>query len=133
MRAFVFGAFLWVVGAIGAIANPEEMQTIIDRQLDAFRADDFAKAMQYASPALQQYFRTPEIFQQMVTRGYPMVWRPQTVEYLQSGEDNGIHWQRVMISDTQGIVHILEYHMLETEDGWRINGVQILEPSDLIT
>jgi hypothetical protein len=59
-----------------------------------------------------------------------MVWRPGDVRYLEHREEGGVHSQRVMITDQQGTVHVLEYRMLETGDGWRINGVSILDSAD---
>lgn len=130
MRAVLTGIVMWSIAAFGAAADPKEMQSVIDRQLEAFQADDFAAALEFASPVLKQYFGTPENFGRMVTQGYPMVWRPGTVRYLESREDAGVHWQRVMITDQQGAVHILDYRMTSTNDGWRINGVRILDASD---
>ncbi len=130
MRAVITGALMWSIAAFGAAADPEEMQAIIDRQLEAFQADDFAAALEFASPVLKQYFRTPENFGRMVTQGYPMVWRPGSVRYLESRIEDGAHWQRVMITDQQGTVHVLDYRMTETAEGWRINGVKILDSSD---
>lgn len=130
MRGILIGMVIWVLTSVGASADPKEMQAVIDRQLEAFQADDFAKAMEFASPVLQRYFRTPENFQRMVTQGYPMVWRFEMVQYLESRIEDGVHWQRIMIRDLQGVVHVLDYRMTETPDGWRINGVQILDASD---
>ncbi len=130
MRGILIGMVIWVLTSVGASADPKEMQAVIDRQLEAFQADDFAKAMEFASPVLQRYFRTPENFQRMVTQGYPMVWRFEMVQYLESRIEDGVHWQRIMIRDLQGVVHVLDYRMTETPDGWRINGVHILDASD---
>ena len=130
MRAGILAFTLWITAALGAHADPKEMQAVIDDQLSAFQQDDFAKAMQYASPVLQQYFRTPENFQRMVTQGYPMVWRPDTVRYLENRTEDGVHWQRVMIKDQQGKFHVLEYRMLEVDGEWRINGVRILDAAE---
>lgn len=130
MRAGILAVTLWITAALGAHADPKEMQAVIDDQLSAFQQDDFAKAMQYASPVLQQYFRTPENFQRMVTQGYPMVWRPDTVRYLENRAEDGVHWQRVMIKDQQGKFHVLEYRMLEVDGEWRINGVRILDAAE---
>lgn len=130
MRAFLSGIVMWSIAAFGAAADPKAMQSVIDRQLEAFQSDDFAAAMEFASPVLKQYFRTPENFGRLVTQGYPMVWRPGAVRYLESREEGGVHWQRVMITDQQGAVHILDYRMTPTDEGWRINGVRILDASD---
>lgn len=130
MRAIMFGTFIWALTAFGASADPKAMQAIIDQQLEAFKQDDFAAAMEFASPVLKQYFRTPENFGRMVTQGYPMVWRPGSVRYLENRLENGDHWQRVMITDEQGVTHVLDYRMTNTADGWRINGVMILDATD---
>ncbi|MGD9293491.1 MAG: DUF4864 domain-containing protein [Roseobacter sp.] len=130
MRAMLFGLLIAMLAVNSAAADPKAMQSVIDRQLEAFKDDDFAQAMEFASPVLKRYFRTPENFGRMVTQGYPMVWRPGTVRYLENRVEDGAHWQRVMIVDQQGVTHILDYRMLETEQGWRINGVQILDSAD---
>lgn len=133
MRAILIGALMWLGATLSVAADPKEVQSVIDQQLQAFQADDFAKAMEFASPGLQRYFGTPERFGRMVTQGYPMVWRPGDVQYLENRQEDGSYWQRVMIRDRNGVVHILDYRMLETDMGWRINGVQILDASDYLT
>ena len=63
----------------------------------------------------------------MVTQGYPMVWRPAGVAYLDLREEDGTFWQKVQITDQKGRFHVLEYRMMQTPEGWRISGVQILD------
>lgn len=132
MRALSAAMIFWMVLGFGAFASPKDMQSVIDRQLEAFQADDFAKAMEFASPVLKNYFGTPENFQRMVTQGYPMVWRFDSMEFLENRVEEGVHWQRVMIRDLQGTVHILDYRMTQTPEGWRINGVKILNADDYL-
>jgi hypothetical protein len=36
-----------------------------------------------------------------------------------------------MIRDQLGGVHMLDYQMIQTPDGWRINGVQLLRAPDV--
>ena len=36
------------------------------------------------------------------------------------------HGQRVMITDAAGRTHLLDYEMIETPEGWQINGVSLL-------
>ena len=38
-------------------------------------------------------------------------------------------WQRVMVTDQAGNTHLLDYQMVETPEGWQINGVQLLPQS----
>lgn len=98
----------------------------IQSQLDAFLADDVATAFTFASPGIRQLFRTPERFGEMVRSGYPMVWRPAEVRYLERRDIGGRIVQRVMIIDQQGGLHMLDYLMIRTDAGWQIAGVELL-------
>lgn len=101
-------------------------QSVIQQQLNAFQADDFAQAFTFASPMIKRLFGSAERFELMVKSGYPMVWRPGEVRYLsQKPSAFGLR-QMVMIEDLQGRLHFLEYEMVETTSGWQINGVQFV-------
>jgi hypothetical protein len=106
--------------------NPA-IEGVISDQLQAFRADDFATAFTFASPTIKGMFGSAENFGRMVTQGYPMVHRPDSVTMLELREVAGALWQRVMITDAAGVTHTLDYQMVETPEGWQINGVQILQ------
>ena len=121
------GLFLLLVSTFGAVAQSTEIEGTINSQFDAFRADDFDRAFSYATPSLQQLFQTPQNFRQMVTQGYPMVQSPAEVRYLELRERDGAMWQKVQITDAKGVTHILDYMMEQTDMGWRIGGVQILD------
>lgn len=104
----------------------------IRRQIDAFLADDFERAFTFASPGIQGIFQTPENFGRMVREGYPMVWRPETVRFLELREISGALWQKVLIEDANGATHVLDYRMEPDGAGdWRIDGVQILRAPDV--
>lgn len=104
---------------------------VIRSQIDAFLKDDFATAFTFASPSIQGIFGTPDNFGSMVRNGYPMVWRPSTVDFGELREVAGGLWQRVIVRDAEGRVHVLDYQMVEGESGWRINGVQLLRAPDV--
>ncbi len=131
MRAALIGLITTALMAFPALSEPADIEAVIDRQLLALSADDFEKAFTFASPGLQQLFQSPENFQRMVVTGYPMVWRFSEVRFLELREEGGAFWQKVMITDQKGVVHLLDYRMLETADGWRINGVQILDSAQM--
>lgn len=114
----------------GAFAQSAEIEANITAQIQAFKADDFVTAFAFASPNIQRMFQTPENFGVMVKRGYPMVWRPADVRFLELREVAGGLWQKVMITDGAGRVHILDYQMVQLENSWKINGVQLLGLSD---
>lgn len=130
MKSAIFAAVIFAVSALCAHAQDAEIRGTITRQFEAFKLDDFATAFTFASPTLQNLFQTPENFGRMVTQGYPMVWRPSAVDYLELREEGGVYRQTVQITDANGRFHYLEYLMQKTPDGWRINGVQFLEAPD---
>jgi hypothetical protein len=106
--------------------------SVISGQIDAFRADDFTAAFEFASPTIRNAFRTAENFGAMVRGGYPMVWRPDEVRFLEARMINGALWQKVMIRDQAGAVHLLDYQMVQSPGGgWLINAVQVLQAPDL--
>lgn len=131
MRVRVVSAFLGFVFALvasfSAMAQQSEIEGTITQQFEAFKVDDFTEAFRFASPNLQTMFRSVENFRDMVTRGYPMVRRPAEVRFLELRAINGVIWQKVQITDAKGFVHLLEYQMVETDEGWRIAAVQLLD------
>ncbi len=127
MKTAILAAAFVAVAAVGAQAQDAEIRGTITQQFEAFKVDDFATAFTFASPALQQFFQSPQNFGRMVTQGYPMVWRPANVDFLELREKDGAYFQKLQITDAKGRFHILEYRMMQTPEGWRINGVQVLE------
>ncbi|NOC47535.1 MULTISPECIES: DUF4864 domain-containing protein [unclassified Ruegeria] len=130
MRRFLLAVSLSVGLGSGAFAQNAEIEANISAQIQAFKADDFATAFTFASPSIQRLFQNPDNFGQMVRNGYPMVWRPADIRFLELREIAGALWQKVMITDANGRVHILDYQMIPLEGGWKINGVQLLGNAD---
>lgn len=127
-RTFTAALFL-TVAALPAladeVANPA-IEAVIGDQIAAMKADDFAKAFTYASPTIQGLFGTPDNFGTMVKQGYPMVWHPAGVKYLQLRDVAGGLWQRILVTDAGGKVWMLDYRMVQVDGAWRIDAVQIL-------
>lgn len=130
MRRLLLAVTLSAGLTSGAFAQNAEIEANIAAQIQAFKADDFATAFTFASPNIQRLFGTPENFGVMVRRGYPMVWRPSDVRFLELREVAGALWQKVMITDGDGRVHLLDYQMVQQDNGWKINGVQLLGNAD---
>ena len=101
-------------------------RAVIEAQIEAFQDDDFVTAFDYASDTIRRVFGTPERFGRMVRQGYPMVYRPAELRFLDLAERGGRTVQRLMVADQGQRLHLLEYEMVETDAGWRINGVRIL-------
>lgn len=134
MRGFFAAVVLALCVGSGAHAQESrnaEIETVIQNQIDAFLADDFARAFSYASPSIKRMFGTPDRFGTMVRQGYPMVWRPSSVQYLGLRSIDGALWQIVLMRDANGAYHALGYQMIETADGWQINGVQVMREPEI--
>ena len=122
----VFACLVSLVLCCAAQAQEEPIQSTIESQIDAFLADDFATAFTFASPNIKTIFGTPDNFGRMVAQGYPMVHRPSSVRMGEWREVAGALWQRVFVTDAEGRGHVLDYQMIETPEGWKINAVQLL-------
>lgn len=130
MRRILLILFLSFGLAPIAAAQNAEIEANIAAQIQAFKADDFDTAFTFASPNIQRLFHNPDNFGAMVRNGYPMVWRPAEVRFLELREIAGLLWQKVMIVDGGGQTHILDYQMVQQNNTWKINGVQLLGNSD---
>lgn len=127
MRPFLAALLMVFVVTIPAKADGTAIENVISNQIKALRADDFATAFTFASPMIQGIFGTPENFGTMVRQGYPMVWRPADVQFLELEDIDGALWQSVLIKDQAGRLHVLEYQMVKGETGWKINAVRFRE------
>ena len=130
MRRFLFSLVFALSFAGLAQAQNAEIEGVIGAQIDAFKADDFEQAFTYASPTIRGIFGTSDRFGTMVRNGYPMVWRPAELRFLELREVAGNLWQRVMITDSAGRLHFLDYQMVQFENNWKINAVQVVQPPD---
>lgn len=131
MRLGLYAILTTALLALPMQAQEAPIQSTIQSQLDAFLVDDYAKAFTFASPMIKGIFGTSDNFGTMVQQGYPMVARHGAVQMLELRTVAGNLWQRVMITDTMGRTHLLDYMMIETAEGWQINAVQLLPAQDV--
>ncbi len=103
----------------------KDIEAVISAQIDAFRGDDFATAFGFAADNIQQMFMTPENFGAMVQRGYPMVYRPEAVQFAGQRLEGAAIWQRVLMKDAKGVTHVLDYLMVPQGGAWRIAAVHL--------
>ncbi|MCV0424870.1 MAG: DUF4864 domain-containing protein [Roseibium sp.] len=98
-------------------------QTIIKKQMTAFASDNAKKAFSFATSSLQQRFKTPEFFMQMVRQGYQPVYRPQGVTFGASKMTEFGPTQEVFVTGPKGENWLALYSFEQQEDGtWRISG-----------
>lgn len=117
-----------ISGQAMAQSAEDSIRAVISNQFAAFQQDDFETAFTFASPMIQGMFGSPEKFGTMVRNGYPMVWRPADVDFAALDRRGGRMYQNVLITDQAGVLHLLEYEMVQTPDGWEINGVYFKRP-----
>ncbi|EBA01900.1 MAG: DUF4864 domain-containing protein [Paracoccaceae bacterium] len=111
-------------------AQTGSIENTIQNQFNAFQANDPAMAFEFASPFIQRQFSGPEHFGKMVKNGFPMVWNSGEIRFLEQRNIAGVIWQKVMVQDKKGRIHMLAYQMINQAGSWRINGVQILNAVD---
>lgn len=131
IRAIGVVAAFWVWVGAAMAQDSNAIEGVIESQLEAFNAREVDDAWQYASPMIQRLFGNPRNFGAMVEQGYPMVWTNSVTQFLDLRDVGGVILQRVLIRDASGVPHILEYAMVETAQGWRIDGVAVLPAPDV--
>jgi hypothetical protein len=108
-------------------ADWNSIRKVIQAQLDAFRRDEGELAFSYAAPGIREQFRTAENFMRMVKTGYPAVYRPASVAFVDTAVEDGIPIQVVQFSDSDGAVWIGLYTMERQPDkSWKVNGCQLV-------
>jgi hypothetical protein len=109
--------------------DPGAIQSVISRQIDAFRKDDGETAFGFAAPGIKQLFPSSDAFMAMVRMGYPQVYRPKSFDFgpLKQQEDGDV-LQDVRIVDAAGEVWTAVYALERQPDGsWLISGCWILK------
>lgn len=134
-------AFLAVVFLMIPLARAEGLseqdkstfRSVIENQIDAFRADDGFRAYSYAAPTIRQIYPTPDVFMNMVRKGYQQVYRPQSFKFGDAGfSASGRPIQRVTIVGPDGVTYEAIYTMEQQPDGtWQINGCAIVRAPDI--
>jgi hypothetical protein len=104
------------------------VQTTIERQLEAFLADDAATAYSFAAPNITARFPTDAIFMEMVRQGYRPVYRPRSWAFGPSREHAGQIEQIVDLVDSEGVQWAARYTLERQPDGsWKITGCYLLK------
>ncbi|MEM1045748.1 MAG: DUF4864 domain-containing protein [Pseudomonadota bacterium] len=102
------------------------VQSVIDRQIAAFRADDGATAYSFAAPSIQKMFPSVPRFMDMVRRGYAPVYRPQSYSFEGLRTENGATVQVVRLVGPAGAEWLAFYTLDKQADGsWKITGVYL--------
>lgn len=109
------------------------LSAVIEGQLAAFRAEDYARAYSFAAAEIQGMF-SKEQFEQMVKTGYPVIAKSTGAEFgiaIDSG-DEAVVSVKVTNGDKKSVIY--QYHLIKQKGAWRIGGVtEVKESSGTIT
>ena len=125
--------FLMATAAFAGVDETDERQirSVIEQQIQAFRADDGDRAFSYASPDIRRKFGSVDNFMAMVKGGYQAVYRPQEVEFLGLKAETGVISQAVRLVGPDGKTVMAVYTMERQDDGgWKIGGVYLVPLSE---
>ena len=121
----LFALVFIFIGNSFAITTDEEneIKSVVNQQLEAFKNDDFEKAYSFASPTIKKMFSSPEVFRKMVIGGYQAVYRPQSIKIGSVEIIKGVATLKVYLVDPNGEFVTANYLMEQQEDGeWLIGG-----------
>jgi len=130
MRAFLIFV-LWVAMGMSAQAQSADdegaVRSVIERQIEAFKADDANRAFAMAAPSIKQLFQSQDLFMDMVRRGYRPVYRPQSYQFEDLQAEGGSLKQSLGIVDPDGVDWLAEYTLERQPDGqWLISGCVLI-------
>ena len=110
------------------------VRAVVEAQLSAFAADDAKRAFSYAAPSIREMFGTPARFMEMVRAGYPVVYRPASVVFLNPEWVEGQLVQGVHLTDASGALWLAVYRLERQPDkSWRISGCDVQPSSGKMT
>jgi Domain of unknown function (DUF4864) len=138
--SFMFAAALALFTVSAARAervssdDTRAVRAVVEAQLSAFAADDAKRAFSYAAPAIREMFGTPDRFMEMVRAGYPVVYRPASVVFLNPEWIEGQLVQGVHLTDASGALWLAVYRLERQPDkSWRISGCEVQPSSGKMT
>ncbi|MEO8923242.1 MAG: DUF4864 domain-containing protein [Caldimonas sp.] len=133
-------SFASFAGVAKAQAEPvpavdaKAIRAVVEAQLAAFAADDARGAFSYAAPSIREMFGTPDRFMAMVRAGYPVVYRAESVIFLNPLRSQGQLFQGVQLTDADGSLWLATYRLERQPDSsWRISGCDVQPSSGKMT
>lgn len=104
------------------------IQSVVARQMNAFRMNDGEAAFALASPGIREVFESPTRFMEMVRSDYSAVYRPRSYRFLKPAVIDGEPVQPVEVIALDGAVSIAAFSMERQPDrSWRISGCRLLD------
>ena len=111
-------------------AVKKAISAVIESQLAAFRAEDYAKAYTFAAEEIRGMFSLAQ-FEAMVKGGYPIIAHSSSAEFgiaIDTGDEAVV---TVKVQNADGKAVSYQYHMTRQKGVWRIGGVSEVESKGL--
>ena len=105
----------------------KELMAVVEKQLAAFRANDFAAAYALAAKDLRSQF-TLKQFEVMLARGYPVIVHNRRADFGLPMDDGMVATLPVKIVAADGATIAYRYTLVKEPGGWRITGVRSEKP-----
>ena len=105
---------------------PHALFAVVNDQLTAVRAADYASAYSFAANGLQQKFTLAQ-FERMVRRNYAHMAEARRVEFGSVQVDRGTALVQVFFFTRHGSVRTFVYSLTAQGDAWKISGVEEVE------
>jgi hypothetical protein len=105
---------------------PHTLFAVVNDQLSAVRAADYASAYAYAANGMQQKFTLPQ-FERMVRRNYAHIAQARRVEFGDVRLDGGSATVEVFFFTRNGDMRAFLYSLTAEAESWKISGVEELE------
>lgn len=110
-------------------AVKKDISQVVEGQLAAFRANDFAKAYSFASTEIQSLYSAGD-FESMVRKSYPAIARSSSAECNSTFDSGDEALMDVHVRGAQGTASgNFRYRFHKEGDRWRISGVLEIKPT----
>jgi len=103
----------------------DEVRTVVEAQLAALQAGDFATAYEFAARGIRRQF-DERLFAAMIRRGYAPLLKPDKTDLGVVRDDGeGTAQVSVTVTDRQKRSTVYRYWLAKEDDVWRISGVML--------
>ena len=108
---------------------PHQLFAVVERQLAAFRAADYASAYRHAASGVQQKFTVPQ-YEAMIRRDYGDLSGAQRIEFGFVKVRGPTAVVQVYFCGAKGYMRSFLYTFVAEGDSWKIDGVQPMQIGD---
>lgn len=117
---------------VRASADPDppllqEIQSVIRRQLDAFKKEDYKEAYRFTSTSFQKQF-SKDRFETMIRARFPEMARAASTRIGRAFLDDARATVELDVTGLNARIIAVEYRMVFEEAGWKIDALTLLDP-----